>query len=476
MRAGQTILMIAPGDTQPTAVPREFAAKMREAGAKFYTPSRAPSASILDRAAAPNGGPGPAPPGGGVPEPVQRGVDALADIGGGIGGFMGVTPHQRAGNAARFGVAGRATSHVINSLTGVDPAWTPQQAAETLGKEAALQSSLGYTGEATAKLGKMLAEPVMKSAIGRSAIGTAKRALKYGLAPTEKFLAQTTEKIGKLKDSAIALAKSLEGKGHTSTFDELAKPLRAEMARFKKHDVTGGEAERAMQSVLDEMEAKIGPKTVTTPGGPAVGASAAEAADPNASLRGVYSAQWQKPTTTQIPAKPLTPTQLQEIAQIARQKLTDLFEARQAVKGVGGAPPDPRERAYMKVWARSKQLLEGMGGEEGKQIGRVNKEMQRLYQMHSVARKAGEKAFPQISPYESLGAATIAAGSFASGHPEAAVFAIPAAIGRPLLTRPDALAAQARFLNSETFGNIARVTPRAAVAGTRQLLSRPKKD
>jgi hypothetical protein len=439
MRAGQTLMMVFPGDTQPTPVPRELAAKAREAGAKWHGPNMAPAQpTAMDRI-------------GGV---AQRGVNALPDVGGMVGGFMGFTPHQRAANAARLGVAGRATSHVINSITGAEPSWTPQEAATNLGAEAARQAAMGYSGELLAKGGKMLAEPVMKSAIGKAGVGMAKKALRYGLNTSEEYLAGVTKRIADAKIKALGIAADLEKQGHTSTYEALAAPLKRAFARYAKHDVTGSESERALQAVMAEMKAKIGPDVTVTPA---------------STLTDVSGRPLREAFSTTTPAEPLTPTQLQEINQIAGQKLKDLFAAKQ---GKIGVPPDPRELAYMKVWSRSKQLLEGMGGAQGREISALNKEMQTLYKIHATATRAAERAAPITSGLEAASGAAIAAGGLASDHPSAALFAIPAMFGRSLLMRPHALAAEARFLNSPGFEAGARIVPRIPVALANQLMQK----
>ena len=444
MNAGRTVMMDFPdGTSKPIPADSASISIARKYGGQIQ---RRPTSSMgrpmpsMDVAGAVQG----------VGGMAQRAVNATPDVMGGVGGFMGLTAPQRAASATRLGIAGRAISHDINALTGAEQSWTPQQAVHELGAEGARQGAMAYTGEGIAKAGKSIAEPLMKSALGRSTIGSAKRALKAGLRPTEEFLAKTTAKIAAAKERAVGLAQQLETAGRTSSYGDLVAPIKKALSRFSRHDVTGNETERALQDVLGEMTNKIGPVTTKNPAGkildvggqPMIGAS-----------------------KTTVPAQPITPTQLQEINQIAGQKLKDLFAAKQGKLGV---PPDPRELGYMKVWARSKQLLEGMGP-EGREISRLNKEMQNQYRLHALASNAGMRAHT-LTPSSMFPEAIAAGGAAVAGHnPLLALSALPMSLLRHIATSPDALAREASFFNSPAFAAGSRVVPRIPIALYNQL-------
>jgi hypothetical protein len=296
------------------------------------------------------------------------------------------------------------------------------------------------------------ARMAMKTSLGRAAVGSVEKALKYGLAPTQKFMDFIAGRIGELKTQAVAAANDLEAAGHATTLDALAKPIRASQARYAANDVTGTETQNALQSVLDEMTNKLGPKTTKTPASKVLG--------PNG-----QPAVAAKVTVT--PAQPITPTQLQEINQIAGQKLKDLFAAKQGKLGV---PPDPRELGYMKVWSRSKQLLEGMGGDTGKSIGRANKEMQDLYKMDTLARNAGMRPHG-FTGLERAGAAAGLTGGLLAHNPLAAAASIPAAAALHAATSPEGMAAIGRGLNTPMAQALARFSPRLGAVGVGQFMN-----
>jgi len=442
MRAGPTIKMIYGNDTTPTLVPRSAVAKAREAGFRFYSPADSISAAQSSNTGEPSGFMGR------VGNMAGRAVDATPDVMGAVGGFMGVTPQMRAANATRLGIAGRAISHDVNALVGREPSWTPKQAVDILGAEGVRQGAMAYTGEGAAKVFKAVAGPVMKSALGRSAVGSVKKALKYGLAPTEEFLAKTTAKIGAAKERVLQLVGKLTASGRMANYDALVGPLKRELAYYAKNDVTGNETANALREVLQTIEEHIGPKVTQPP-----------------MVQGPFGRPLPGGAPVTTPAPDLTPDQLQSIAEITGQKLKDLFAAKQ---GKLGALPDPRERAYMKVWVTAKNMLGKMGA-EGQEIAALNKEMQNLYKVHELARRAGERSVPLISPIEGGLTGAAAATGVAMGHP-VALTAIPAAsLFRYATTNPEALAAQARFLDSAAAGNVARIVPRIPISLLRQL-------
>lgn len=387
------------------------------------------------------------------PGMLQRGVDALPDIGGAVGGFMGITAPMRAANAARFGVAGRATSHVINTATGAELSWSPRQAVTELGKEGAKQYAAGLSGEAVAKGGRMIAPVVMKSAIGRAALGAAEKALKFGLAPTEKFAAKMLSGIANAKDRARVMARALDQAGDEFHPNQVLAPLKRTAARFKKYDVTGRETEDVLTSALKTAREKLGVQhTVTTPASVATGINIIPA---------------QAASRTVVPTRMIKPSELQEVVQIAGTHASNLFKARSLTPGVKASA---EELANLRVWSSGKKLLESLGY-EGREIGRLNNEMKEMFKMHTVATRAGERAQPGISPIDWLAGSIAGTGAGVAGHNTAGGAAVGGAValGRHLLSSPRALAAEARALNSVAFGATARAVPKVAIATHRQM-------
>ncbi len=148
MRAGQTIMMVFPGDSQPYPVPRELAAKARADGAKFYGPSNnVPALTEAENA-----------------KFRQQGMSAGLPVAGAIGGSMaggaaGAALGALGGPAAPVTVplgafAGRQVGGILGGMAGQGAregfyrAKGFGDAPGSIGEEAKAQAVWGPVGEA----------------------------------------------------------------------------------------------------------------------------------------------------------------------------------------------------------------------------------------------------------------------------------------------------------------------------------------
>jgi hypothetical protein len=94
--------------------------------------------------------------------------------------------------------------------------------------------------------------------------------------------------------------------------------------------------------------------------------------------------------------------------------------------------------------------------------------------MHTLASNAGKRAHG-INPIEAGGALAGGGGLAAAAHNPWLILAGPAySMARHAATSPEALAAEARFLNSSGARGAARATPQVLVEMWRQLRNKPE--
>lgn len=165
MRAGQTLMMIMPGDSTPTAVPRQYAAEMRKRGAQWYGPNNAvpaPTKDEVNRLTQQNAL--------GALAPTGAIVGSL--VGGAVGGSAGALGGPAAPASIPGGAfAGRQIGGVVGGTAGklieegASRAMGLGDAPGTVLGEAGTQAVMGPVGEAIGLPLQMVGRGIIRSGL-----------------------------------------------------------------------------------------------------------------------------------------------------------------------------------------------------------------------------------------------------------------------------------------------------------------------